>query len=461
MSPDPDTEYFSDGLTEEITNAIVRSGVHHVVARTSAFQFRAAARDVREIGSRLNVRAVLEGSVRKSGDKLRVIVQLVDAANGYHLWSEVYERQVTDVFAIQEQIAEAVASKFKRDSVGDPLRRTCDIEAYYLYLKGRFLRNRTNLNDFGKSIEYYRQALERDPAYAPAYAGLAESYINLAWPFSYLAPKQAHAQAEAAASHALKLDDRLADAHVAMGLAKLQFGWDLEGAEGAFRHAISLDPDHPNAHHRYSHCLVAMNRMTESLGESLRCLELDPLDATLGHHLGWHYRMAGEFDKAVREHEKVLELDPGRELTRIFLGQAFVAQHRYAEAREAYQAAFNLGRRGHGDLGWLAHVDALSGHRADALAAVEEMIRERESTYVSAVAIARVYTALGDRQSALTWLRQAVEDSDPNLAYAAVDPDLASLRIDKQFRALIRNAGLTLASAPVGKHKHPGIAQRE
>jgi TolB-like protein/Flp pilus assembly protein TadD len=442
MSFDPDNEYFSDGLAEEITNALTRVEGLRVVARTSAFQFKDAAQDIRGIGAKLNASAVLEGSVRRSGNKVRVTAQLIDVADGYHLWSEIYEREMTEIFALQDEVAEAIVGALKLNFAPGSLKRKTDPETYQLYLKGRYFRNKVSLDGFRKSLDYYRRALERDPRYAPVYAGLAESYVNLGWNFSELPPGEAYAKANAAVTEALRLDDTLVDAHVSLGLLKSHYEWDWPGAEAAFQRALVLDPNHVNAHHRYAHYLIAVGRIEEALVESFRCLELDPLDQIICHHLGWHYRMARQYDEAIDQHLKVLEMNPHAELTRIYLGQAYLQKGLYDQAIAEYRTAFQLGRGEAADLAWLGHAYAVSGKRKEALEMLGRMLEQAGTRYVSAYAIGLIYIGLEELDKGFDWLEKAYLERNPLLVYLAVDPDFDSVRSDPRFLSLLARMSL-------------------
>jgi TolB-like protein/Tfp pilus assembly protein PilF len=435
MSPNRDQEYISDGLTEELIHELANVDGLRVVARTSAFQFKGANLDVRTIGERLGVRAVLEGSVRKDGARLRITAQLNDATDGYHLWSEAYDREMKDVFALQAEIARAVAGTLRLKSAIQP--RAADLESYHLYLKARYFRNKVTRDGYQKSISIYEQVIARTPDYAPAYAGLAESYCNVGWNYSMMPPAEAYPKALAAANQALALDDTLADAHVSLGLIKLNYEWDWPGAEQAFRRAIHLNPSHVNARHRYSHYLIAMGRIDESLAESIRSLELDPLDLTIGHHLGWHYRLARQYDKAISQLLKTLEMDPQQQMTHVYLGQTYLLKGMHAEAIDAFQRASELGRGTPDDLAWLAHAHAVSGNISLAAATLDQLKSQRDGSYVSAYLIAVIHAGLGETQEALKWLEHAYDERNAFMVYLKVEPDLDRLRSEPEFASLL------------------------
>lgn len=312
LSPGRDQEYFSDGLTEEIINALTRLEGLRVVARTSAFQFKGKAVDIRRVGDQLGVRTVLEGSVRKEGARLRITAQLNEARNGCHLWSEAYDREMQDVFAIQEDISNAIAATLRvrlAPSAESRLasRYTEDLETYHLYLRGRYFANKITQQDLERGIGFFEQALERDRRYAPAYAGLADSYGLLA-ANNFCPTKPVLEKAWLAAMAALALDDTLAEAHESLGYIR-HHQWNWTGANEAFQRAIELNPNYAVAYHWYSHNLSAMGRREESLAVSRRALDLDPLDFLINFHLAWFFFYAHDYPACIGQMQKVLAMD--------------------------------------------------------------------------------------------------------------------------------------------------------
>jgi TolB-like protein/Tfp pilus assembly protein PilF len=327
LSGDPQTDYFSDGMTEELINALAGVSGLRVASRTSSFAFKGKLGDVRRIGEKLAVGAVVEGSVRKSGSRVRISARLVNAGDGYQIWSQTFERDMIDIFELQDEISRTVADglKVKLGDSGAPLvaPSTKDVEAYHLYLKGRYHFNQRPAG-IRKGIEFFEQAIAKDPAYAFAHAGLADCYANLgSWENGTLRPREAFPKAKAAAQKALEIDPRMAEPHSSLAYVKLHFERDLEGAEREIKLAIQLKPDYPTAHHWYSHVLTAMGRSEESLVESQRCLELDPLDTLLWAHLAWHYIHAQQFSEAIAWTEKLLEEHPDLFWAHFFAGEAY------------------------------------------------------------------------------------------------------------------------------------------
>ena len=302
VSADPENDYFCDGLAEELLNALAKVEGLKVAARTSSFYFKGKNIDVGQIGEALGVTTVLEGSVRRSGNRLRITAQLINTTDGFHLWSELYDRELKDIFDVQEEITLAIVDSLKLKLLGEGrakvLRRyTENAEAYSLYLRGRFFWNKRTTEGFRQAIEYFEQAIELEPNYALAYSGIADCYncSGFAYDLGWMRQAEVMSKAKAAAIKALEIDDTLAEAHTSLAYAKHLFDWDWEGSEKLFRLAIALNPNYANAHHWFAHLLIATSRVDEALAESERALELDPLSAVMNTHLGWHY-LHGDVD---------------------------------------------------------------------------------------------------------------------------------------------------------------------
>ncbi len=315
LSADPDTEYFADGITEEIINALSRVEALHVAARTSSFAFKAKDQDVRAIGDRLNVASILEGSIRQAGRRIRVTAQLVSVRDGYQHWSARYDRNLEDVFAVQEEIASAITEALTARLVTQAavrVPRAADIEAYTLYLKGRYQWNKRTNEAMRQAIGLFEQALEKDPLYAPAHAGIADCYALLGWvAFGALPPREAFPRAEEAAKRALALDETLAEAHNTLGWTRLVYGWDWREAEQRFRRALELNPRYATAHSWYGLHLVWTGRAAEASREAEQALALEPLSLIIHTLAGWVFYFAGRMDESIDLYRRALELDPG------------------------------------------------------------------------------------------------------------------------------------------------------
>src|SRR6266566_2821130 len=368
---DLDTEYLSDGVTESIINSLTQLPNLRVIARSSAFRYKGKQTDPITAANELGVRAVLTGRILQRGENLTVSAELIDARDKKQLWGERYERKVSDLLSVQRDIAQEITANLRLKLSGaekDRLTKhyTENPEAYQLYLKGRYFLNARTEESTGKAIEYFQQAIAKDPIYALAYSGLADSYSALAFPIEAVTPREAMPKAKEAAMKALAIDNALGEAHASLGYVKFYFDWDWPGAETEFKRGIELNPAYAEGHHYYSHYLIAMGRDEESLNESRRCLELEPLNLLLNVHLGWHYLYARQYDQAVNQLQKTLEMDANFAQTHRWLGLALEKQTRFAEAIEELQKAITLFGGNTLTEAELAHAHAVSGNRDEA-----------------------------------------------------------------------------------------------
>ena len=447
MSSDVENEYFCDGLAEELLNALAKIDELKVAARTSAFSFKGKNTNVSEIGRTLGVKTVLEGSVRKSGDHIRITVQLIGAADGYHLWSERYDREMKDIFAVQDEITLSVVDALKLKLLGNEKeavlkRYTNNADAYQLYLKGRYYLKKWTAEGLKKGIEYFNQTIELEPGFAPAYSGLADCYGSLSGEMLGLSPKENYPRARAAALKALEIDDTLAEAHTSLALIKMNFDWDWAGAEKELKRSIELNPNYAAAYHWYSHYLIIMGRTEESLVVSKQAVMLDPLDLELNSHLGWHYYHASEYDKAVEQCQKTIEMDPNFHEAHWFLGWAYEQKTMYEDAIIEFQKAVACSGGSARMLAELGHGYGLGGKRAEANNVIDELNELSRQHYISPYNIALVYTGLGDKDQAFKWLDKACEDRSGLLVYLKTQHSFASLRGDSRFHDLAGRIGL-------------------
>jgi serine/threonine-protein kinase len=445
MSADPENEYFSDGLSEDLINALAKIPDFRVAARTSAFSFKGEHVDARAIGRRLNVLTVLEGSVRKAGNRLRITAQLINADDGYHLWSEQYDRVNTDVFAIQDEITSAIVDALKIELlVGEATavkkKHTANIDAYHLYLKGRYYWNRSNTEAFRKAIEHFQMAIEKDPTYALAHTGLADAYAGLGDAgHSAISPKEAFSKARAAVQRALALDEDLAEAHASLGHLEMHdFAWSE--AERAFTRALELRPNYATAYHFFAFFLAVTGQSCEAMTSLERALELDPVSLGITTDLGVLSYFARQYDHAIAQYQKVLEMDPGYTRAYVTLGSAFVQLGRYDEAVHAIQKAIELS----GDrlkIAVLGRAYGAAGKKAEATQIIDELQELSRQRYVTPYAIALIYASMNDIDHAFRWLQQACEEGVSDLIYMRVDPFLDNLRPDPRFAALLDSVG--------------------
>ncbi|PYX74863.1 MAG: protein kinase [Acidobacteria bacterium] len=449
MSPDPENEYFGDGLTEELINALTRITGLQVVARTSAFRFRGRDLDIREVGKQLNVSHVLEGSVRKSANRIRVTAQLINVADGYHLWSDRYDREIKDIFALQDEIAEQIVARLKlqlvpQQAAGFPLVRpqTSNLEAYNLYLKGRYFWNKRTNADLQRAVECFQEAIVADARFAAAHAGLADAYATLGI-YGSSAPSQVFPVAREAALRALEIDPRMAEALTSLACVRAVFDWDWPQAETDFLRAIELHHGYVTAHHWYAiNCLVPQGRFAEAESELLLARELDPLSLVVSTTLGLRLYLERHYDQAVLEFRKVLTLDENFVMAHYFLGQTYEQQGKQVEAVASLERAVTLTSRGPEELAVLGHAHAVSGRVAEARKILEELSQASVRSYVSPVLMAQLLLGLGETEHALTWLEKAYQLRAVDLMWLRVRPVFEVLHSNPRFQELCRKIRL-------------------
>jgi serine/threonine-protein kinase len=441
LSPDPDTEYFSDGMTDELISALTRVEGLRVVSRTSAFAFKGKLQDVRAIGAQLNVRTALEGSVRKAGRRLRVTAQLTDVTKGYQLWSEVFDRDLEDVFAIQEEISRAIVSALRGRLLGPDATAlvrpaTDDLEAYTLYLKGRQLWNRRTEESLRLGLRHFERALERDPRYGMAHIGTADSYCILGF-YTALPPTEAFPRARMAALQALELDPRLSEARPTLAYVSMYHDWDWDAAERQFHKAIDSNPGYATAHQWYGNFLALMRRFDQSTIEFEKAIVLDPLSPLRVAALGWSCYFARRYDEAVVQCLKSLELDPHFAVTHLWLGLARDGAGEVDAAVKSYQEGVRLSRGEPLGLAYLAHGLARAGRKDEAGQTLRTLQALSAQRYVSSYDLAMIQVGLGDRDAALNLLEQGYRERTHWMALLQVDPRLDPLRSDPRFARLL------------------------
>jgi TolB-like protein/tetratricopeptide (TPR) repeat protein len=446
LSGDPDNEYFSDGLAEDIIDALTQVPGLHVMARTSAFAFRGKEQDIRRIGAELNVEHILEGSVRRAGNRLRMTAQLVKVSDGYHLWSQRFDRELTDVFAVQDEISQAIVEKLRVRLAGDrPLvkRHTDNVEAYHLFLRGRHCVYRMTPESLEKGREYLEQAIALDPDYALAHAGMADYYaVSAVW--GHLNPMEALPKAESAAMEALSRDDTLAEAHAALGLVLGTTHFDWARAEQECRRALELNPASPIAPYTYGFWVLRpMGRLDEAVPQLQRAVELDPLSALYNTLLAYLYHARGQADLAIAQHQRAIDLDPGWYFPPWLMSIAYQHMGRHDEAIAAAERACELSDRHPDTLGILGLAYGLAGRHGEARALLEELLAKRRRIYVPPFAMAAVYRGLGELDAALEWLEKGVEERD----YIVVgglksEPRYILLRGHPRYQTLLRKMNL-------------------
>jgi len=446
MSPEKDQEYFCDGMAEELINALTKIDKLQVASRTSAFQFKGKAHDIHEIGKKLKVQTVLEGSVRKARNRLRITAQLVNVAEGYHLWSEKYDRDMEDIFAIQDEISLAIIDKLKLKLLkGEKAklikRYTDDLGAYDLYLKGRYFWNRRYEGGLQRGLEYFNQTIEKGPSYAPAYAGVADSLSILGF-FGWLPPKEAFPKAKAAALRAIEIDDMLAEAYTSLGWINYLYDWDWTVAEKAFKRALEIDPDYAIGHWWYALYLTWMSRFEEASAAIMKALELEPLSLVINGTLGLILYFKRQYDEAIERCLKTLEMDPYYLLSHLYLGAGYMGKGMWKEAISAFKKTVALSEESPYFVGHLGSVYAMSGQRVKARKTLERLSELSKKRYVSFYYKALIYLGLGERDQLFECLERAYEDREPLLVFVKSVPYFDSVRSDPRFKALLKKMGL-------------------
>jgi TolB-like protein/Flp pilus assembly protein TadD len=449
ISPEQGQDYFCDGLTDELITKLSNIKDLKVIAKTSAFSFKGKEIDIRDIGKKLNVATVLEGGVRKAGNKLRITAQLINVADASHLWSDTYDREITDIFAIQEGIALAVAQKLKfillsEEKAKLTKRSTENLEAYNLYLLGKYFEYKLGEENFKKAVGYFEQAIAKDPRYALAYVDLAHCYRMLCQE-GYMARKEGYPKAKAAAMKAIELDDSLGEAHGAFGLIKLILDWDVPGANAEFQRAMQLSPDSMDLKLRYPLYLVLTGRSNEAIAEYKRALELDPATPVTSYLLGSNgYSLAGRYEEAIAQLEKALSFDPDYFYAQIELAVNYAHIGKCSEAinqadktvtsQKPIEDPFLLAQ-----LGW---VYAVAGKQEIARKFLKILIDLREKRNVGASLIADIYAGLGEKDKAFEWLTRAYDEHDCTIVWLKVNQLLKNLHSDPRYNELLKKMGL-------------------
>ena len=446
MTADSDNEYFCSGLAEELLNTLTRIGSLRVAARTSVLSLKAMGTDVREIGRRLGVATVLEGSVRKAGNRLRISVQLVNAADGYHLWSEQYNREQDDILVIQEEIANEISQKLQLNLTRNEKehlakRPTENPAAYRHYLKGRYHWNQFTEEGFRKAVEEFRLAVAEEPGYGQAYSGLADSYLELAF-FSYVAPHDACPKANAAAKKALEINPSLAEAHWSMAAYNFYYEWDWASAERRYQKALSLAPHEPLALQWYGFFLAIMGRYEEALEQLRHAQELDPLSPVFATTYAIILFSARRADEGIAYCRKVLELDPGYPIARWVLAWNLqIAGHNEEAVVEAKRAFDSSGGNAQ-FLAVLGHAYGRNGQQDEANNVLEQLLERRRHSHLSPFLLALVYAGLGLNDEAFNYLEEAFEERTGWMVWLRSYPPFDSICEDVRYLDLLRRVGL-------------------
>jgi TolB-like protein/Tfp pilus assembly protein PilF len=445
-SGDPNSEYLSDGITESLINSLSQLPHLKVMSRDSAFMYKGKDTDARTVGQTLGVRAVLKGRVMQRGDDLEISAELVDARDDSHIWGEQYSRKAADIFALQGDLAKDMTSMLRMRLTGEEAKRmtksyTANPEAYQDYLKGRYWWNKANEEGFRKGIEYFQQAIAKDPGYAQAYAGLADSYLFAGTFVGNVPPKDAYPKVKEAALKALEIDDTLAEAHIPLAVTKIQYDWDWSGGEREFQRAIALNPSSARAHQAYGFVLLAATgRFEEAIVELKRAQELDPLSLLINGNLGIVFYLARQYDQAIEQERKTLDLDANFIVPHWYLGSSYVQKSMYKEAIAEFEKALVIAPGNTLALAGLGYTYAVTGRRAEAQKVLDQLNELSKQKYVPAWSRSIIYEGLGQKDKAFEWLEKAYEER----SIYAIKADLAfdPLRSDPRFADLLRRMNL-------------------
>jgi serine/threonine-protein kinase len=447
FSAQKDQEYFCDGMTDELIAKLSKLKALRVIPRTSMMRYKNTKKDIKEISRELMVTSILEGSVRKEEEDIRVIATLINVSDNSQIWSETYDRRLESVFVIQSNIAEAISNallaKLSADEKVKLLKNPTDnLDAYNLYLQGRFFWNKRTKEGLNKALEYFKQAAEEDPTYALAHAGMADVYSMLA-SYNILHPRQAYSQSKASSIRALELDENLAEAFSSLAWAKLHLDLDWAGSESDYKRAISLNPNYETAHLWYSSRLFREARWKEAFVEQQKAQEIDPFSLAIRAMKAALYYFARDYDKAIEYSNKTIEMDPTFHWAHTILGDAYIQKSMFKEAVEEKKKAANLSGSSKDRLE-LAYAQGSSGNRKEAIRILGDLLNRKSYEYVPLSEIASVYVSLGETDEAFKYIQKAIEEKEItwNLLNLKVDPKMDSLRSDPRFADLLKKIGL-------------------
>ena len=447
LSQDPEQEYFSDGMTDELITDLAKFGTFRVISHTSVERYKQTKRPLPEIAHELGVDAVVEGTVLRSGDRVRITAQLIDARSDRHLWAESYERDLRDVLTLQGEVAGDIATEIQikvtsQEKTPVASARPINPEAHEAYLKGRYFWNKRTEEGVKKGIEYFEQATRIDPNYAVAYAGLAESYI-VSNGHRFLPPTQAFPKVHAAALKALELDETLVEAHTSLGSYQWEYEWDKSGAEKEFRRAIELNPSYATAHAWYAEELAALGRGDEALAEIKRAQEVDPLSLPISVVAGWILYVERDYDQAIAQFQRTLEMDSNFAIAHLYLGRTYVQKGNLEQAIIESQMATRLSGDHPFYMAWLGYAYARAGNRNEALRILRHLKVISRQKYVASHDIAAIYAGLGEQSMAIAWLNKAYDERSYTVLQLEVEPEFNSLRSDRRFQSLLHRVGLS------------------
>jgi eukaryotic-like serine/threonine-protein kinase len=438
---DADTEYLGDGIPESLTNSLSQLPNLKVMAWNSAMHYKGSDMDAQQIGRELKVRAVLAGRTVQRGELLSISAELVDSRDGTQIWGQRYDRRLADLFSVQEEITREITEKLRLRLTGDEQKQlskryNANAEAYQSFLKGRYYLNQRTEEGERKAIECFLQAIDKDPKYALAYAGLADCYLLAGW-YSGQSPKECFPRAIQAAANALQFDPTLAEAQTILAHAQAHYSWDWAGAEAGFKHAIELNPRYAQAYLYYAYSLAELGRMDEAKAEIQRGIELEPISLPIRGVAALIYYLAREYDRAIAEYRSMLEIDPNFSANRRIIGHALVLKSKFNEAILELEKSRVISGNRPSDIGALGYAYGVAGKRTEARKLADELQELMKTRYVPSYEVAQIYVGLGEKEVAFQSLDRAYQDQSPNLPKLKMDPIFDPLRSDPRFQALL------------------------
>lgn len=442
LSGDKEQEYFADGMTDDLIANLAKIHSLRVISRSTAMSYKGSHKPLSQIASELNVDAVVEGTVLRVGDRVRITAELVQVSTDRHLWADTYESQIGDILALQNRVSSAIVNEIRINLTPEDQARLARNpavapEAYENYLKGRYYWNKRSDENLTRAIGYFEEATHQAPQYSLAYAGLSDCYaIISAEIFGTMSPAQAAPKAKAAALHALEIDSTLAEAETSLATVRFNYDWDWNGAAEGFAKAIRDNPSYATAYQRYSLYLMAMARTEDSVEQINKARELDPLSISINFSLGWRFYMARQYDRAIQQLRNTLEMDSSYELPHLVLGWAYVQKGDWGLAIPELRQAVELSHGTPLMISSLANAYARSGNKVDAQKLLAGLVSQSQKNYVSPYYFAVVYVGLGEDEKAIDWLEKAYSDRSNGLVFLKVDPSLDHLRSNPRFLAL-------------------------
>jgi TolB-like protein/DNA-binding winged helix-turn-helix (wHTH) protein/tetratricopeptide (TPR) repeat protein len=445
LANDPEQAYFADGMTDALNARLAGVSALRVISQTSSLLYKSTDKPLSQIARELNVDGIVEGSVLRSGDRIRINVQLVRAGGEKRIWGQTYERNVRDVLAMQSEVTRAIVDEIRVKLTPDEEARLAHVrpsnpEAHVAYAKGRFYWNKRTEEGLRKAVEYFGEAIDRDPGYALAYVGLADSWVPRAW-YAYLPANEAFPPAKEAVTKALKLDPDLAEAHTTLAFINLYYDWNWTAADREFRRAIELNTNYANGHHWYAEYLSLVGQHEAAIREAERARELDPLSSIINTWVGSRYFFARRYDMAVEQYRNVVELDPEFVPAHLALGQAYERTKMFREAIRELETAVRLSGGSPVYIASLAHAYGITGRRTDALRLIDDLNNLASRRYVASFDVAIAWLGLGDKERALALLEKAIEDRSPRVLFLMAEPRFDPVRTDPRFQAMLKRVG--------------------